>query len=272
MVDDLGTIKLWDFGFFKHTYSKYRGCEENKDPNQVFTYHESTEGAEQTHTLKPLPNSLYYWPPEVHLGLWSEYDTSYDIWSLGCTWYEMLTGWVMLYDFNDPSSLRLPIDISDQWADFINSCLNFDPSKRSTIDDLVAHDFLSIQETQYKKTQEAINFMPLYSLVATNDNFKPNPQVQSNTTERLTILQKKNKYKVRDSTFCSYKIVPELSNALGLARQDSLNHTSHNKVTLNFEDMKRYSRSSIMINALTGYANESVSISQKSEESNKSSK
>jgi serine/threonine protein kinase len=96
MVDDLGTVKLSDFGFIKDVYSEY--C-----PKNVYNVDEllfsnirkkskvnSIQGSNLTklitnykEPLKPLVNSFFYTPPEVHNKQATELKPSFDIWSLG---------------------------------------------------------------------------------------------------------------------------------------------------------------------------------------------
>jgi len=81
-------------------------------------------------------------------------------------------------------------------------------------------------------------------------NELPTKQNITESVERLSFLQKKNKYQARDSVMSSYKFTPELSKALGL----DLAHekkASLKQIHIDLENLKRYSRTSIMINSLT---------------------
>ena len=71
------------------------------------------------------------------------------------------------------------------------------------------------------------------------------------SVERLSILQRRNKYQARDSVMSSYKFTPELYRALGLdftgEKKASLKH-----IHIDIKELKRYSRNSIMLKSLTG--------------------
>ena len=111
------------------------------------------------------------------------------------------------------------------------------------------------------QSQEAINFMSLYSIVAMNDN--PLPKKQNESVERLSILQSKSKYQSRESLMNSYKITPELSKALGL---DAVNDkkASLRHINIDLENLKRYSRNSLMIQSLTNVNNDEINRSPSS--------
>lgn len=143
----------------------------------------------------------------------------------------MLTGEIMMYDWNDPDSIQVPETCSQNCREFLAACLEYDPTKRATINDIVTHKFLSIEEKTYQESHEAINFMSLYGLVAAAEN--PEPKKHNESVERLSILQKRSKYQSRDSVLSSYKVTPELSKALGLDqnndRKASLRHINLGK-------------------------------------------
>lgn len=107
-----------------------------------------------------------------------------------------------------------------------------------------------------------MNFLSLYSLVASNDQGGIIPSTK--ISERLSMNKTKKKYQARDSTAPGYKITPQLSKKLGLEKEDSSELKGYNnKVTVDIESLKRYSRNSIMLQSLTGYVAEEDSPSKK---------
>ena len=85
--------------------------------------------------------------PEIYLG--QSYDFKADVWALGSLAWELLTG-IRIMDFFDPSKkaidekfisglLYLPqLDkCSLEMVDFFSACLQFDPSKRASIPEVL---------------------------------------------------------------------------------------------------------------------------------------
>ena len=144
-----------------------------------------------------------------------------------------------MYDHTNPGSIQVPENCSKYCKDFLAKWLEYDPEKRATIDELIHHKFLAIEEKTYQESHETINFMSLYSLVAMNEN--PEPKKQTESVERLSILQKRSQYQDRDSVLSQYKITPELSKALGIdVREDkkaSLRHINIGKNTIQFSSI-----------------------------------
>jgi hypothetical protein len=147
----------------------------------------------------------------------------------------------------------------------MSQCLEFDPDKRANIDELVQHKFLQIGNKTIMQSQEAINFMSLYSIVAMNEN--PMPKKQTESVERLSIIQAKSKYQSRESLMNSYKITPELSKALGYDIQNE-KKASLRHINIDLENLKRYSRNSTMLQSLTNLNQDDVFKSQTSTYSN----
>ena len=87
--------------------------------------------------------------PEVLEG--HEYDMTADVWSLGCVFYEMLTGFSPFTGTNQrslkhnlakgnylfPKTLKLSL----LGLDFINQCLQYDSAKRPSLQSLVDHPY-----------------------------------------------------------------------------------------------------------------------------------
>ena len=76
---------------------------------------------------------------------------------------------MFMYDYTNPDSITLPKLLSDECLDFISICLEFDPKQRADTKMLLNHKFLQIEDRTYKQSQETMNFLSLYSLVAMNE-------------------------------------------------------------------------------------------------------
>eukprot|EP01038_Epipyxis_sp_PR26KG_P004235 gene4235-6012_t len=80
-----------------------------------------------------------------------------DVWSLGCTVVEMLTGKVPYAEYENPmtamykiASGEIPpvhIDIANDMKDFISCCCSVTPEKRPLVDSLLKFEFLSKERT-----------------------------------------------------------------------------------------------------------------------------
>ncbi|XP_039049560.1 mitogen-activated protein kinase kinase kinase 18-like [Hibiscus syriacus] len=93
-----------------------------------------------------------YMAPEVARG--EQQGFSADVWALGCTVIEMVTGTTPWPDIgDDPKSAlyrigfssdvpEIPSNISKQGKDFLSKCLKREPSKRWSATELLEHDFV----------------------------------------------------------------------------------------------------------------------------------
>ncbi|KAI8988885.1 kinase-like domain-containing protein [Pilobolus umbonatus] len=129
LVEEDGVCKISDFGL-----SKKNDYDEAYDQNSRMS----------------LRGSVYWMAPEVVKN--EPYSAKVDIWSLGCTVIEMLTGqrpWISfnqiaaLYNLGKLNSPTLPDHISEEAKDFLQQCFIIDPSRRPTASDLLSHPFLN---------------------------------------------------------------------------------------------------------------------------------
>ncbi|KAG2224361.1 hypothetical protein INT45_006761, partial [Circinella minor] len=147
LVDQNGVCKITDFGL-----SKLSGQDEAYDPN--------------SNTL--MKGTVFWMAPEVVKG--SSYSAKIDIWSLGCTVIEMLTGkkpWLdlnmlaALYSLGKYQAPPLPEEVSDEAKDFLNQCFIINPDDRPTAADLLLHPFVrqnpSFKFREYMKNLNARN-------------------------------------------------------------------------------------------------------------------
>jgi mitogen-activated protein kinase kinase kinase 19 len=92
----------------------------------------------------------YWMAPEVITE--SGFRKKSDIWSIGCTVFEMATGKPPFYDMEPTAALyhiglgakppRLPDSFSSAAISFVQSCLTRDISKRPSAKDLQKHQFI----------------------------------------------------------------------------------------------------------------------------------
>ncbi|KAL1358364.1 hypothetical protein HN51_003651 [Arachis hypogaea] len=96
-------------------------------------------------------------------------DVSADIWSLGCTVIEMATGrypWAgevsnpmasVLRIANGDEIPQLPAHFSKEGLDFLTRCLERDPKKRCTAQDLLHHPFLSRSSRRSSQQKQCVS-------------------------------------------------------------------------------------------------------------------
>eukprot|EP01083_Nonionella_stella_P068185 180826_1 len=156
LVDNSGVCKLADFGASRRL--------------------SDTTIERPTHSLHGTP---YWMAPEVIKQ--TGHGRQADIWSMGCTVIEMLTGRPPWYKFqtqvsalfhiastNEPP--EFPEDISDSGKDFILRCLERDPRKRPNASRLLQHPFIKDIEVYLKKqgplSASSVNLIPKEAVAA----------------------------------------------------------------------------------------------------------
>lgn len=124
LVASNGTVKLADFGLAKAT---------------------------RLNDLKSCKGTAFWMAPEVVNHKNKGYGPPADIWSLGCTVLEMLTGHVPYYPLEFMQALfrigkgvppTIPDHLSSDARDFIQQCLRVNPNDRPTAAELLEHQFL----------------------------------------------------------------------------------------------------------------------------------
>uniref|UniRef100_K4B6S2 Protein kinase domain-containing protein n=1 Tax=Solanum lycopersicum TaxID=4081 RepID=K4B6S2_SOLLC len=125
-----------------------------------------------------------YMAPEALLK--KEYSPGFDIWSLGCTVYEMITG-KPLWKSSDIMLNRIKYEepdiqnpkLSTEAKDFLNNCLVRNPSARWSADMLLNHSFLKsaedVQPPDAKKRQCAD--MSLFCKKRAKTTFRTHPHI-----------------------------------------------------------------------------------------------
>ncbi|KAI9280661.1 hypothetical protein BY458DRAFT_499972 [Sporodiniella umbellata] len=129
LLDENGICKITDFGL-----SKLSGQDKAYDP----------------HSNNSVMRGTVFWmAPEVVKG--TNYNAKVDIWSLGCTVIEMLTGnhpWLelnmlaALYNLGKYQAPPIPEDFTEDARDFLNRCFTINPEERPTAGQLLEHSFV----------------------------------------------------------------------------------------------------------------------------------
>lgn len=124
LVDVSGSVKLADFGLAKAT---------------------------QMNNIKSCKGTAFWMAPEVVNRKNNGYGTPADIWSLGCTVLEMLTGQIPYSHLEGMQALfrigrgeppPIPDTLSTEAQEFIKSCLRVNPNDRPTAAELLDHPFV----------------------------------------------------------------------------------------------------------------------------------
>lgn len=100
--------------------------------------------------------------PEVLDG--NRYNHTADVWSLGCIFYEMLTGFapftgtsqgnlaenIARGNYYFPKTLKFSI----QGLAFLNSCLQYDHARRPSLNELINHPYIAMEDSLEISTQQ----------------------------------------------------------------------------------------------------------------------
>ncbi|KAI9250813.1 hypothetical protein EDC94DRAFT_622508 [Helicostylum pulchrum] len=145
LLDQNGVCKITDFGL-----SKLSGQDKAYDP----------------HSNNSVMRGTVFWmAPEVVKG--TNYNAKIDIWSLGCTVIEMLTGnhpWLdlnmlaALYSLGKYQAPPIPEYLPEDVKNFLNLCFTINPEDRPTAEQLLTHPFVqpdaSFEFKKYMKNAE----------------------------------------------------------------------------------------------------------------------
>ncbi|VFQ89676.1 unnamed protein product [Cuscuta campestris] len=124
LVDVNGSVKLADFGLAKAT---------------------------KLNDIKSCKGTAFWMAPEVVNRKNNGYGLAADIWSLGCTVLEMLTGQLPYSNLDGMQALfrigrgerpHIPSSVSREAEDFIVKCLQVNPADRPTAAELLEHPFV----------------------------------------------------------------------------------------------------------------------------------
>jgi serine/threonine protein kinase len=129
------------------------------------------DGASKRTTIVGTP---WYMPREMHVqanSVTQGYGTEVDIWSYGCTVYEMATGQVpnagvqmhMLNSVLETAPRLAGGDYSEGLCDFVAFCLNNDPKARPTAEEILQHPFIADTE-QTHPTNSLIALIERYAM------------------------------------------------------------------------------------------------------------
>ncbi|AYU75944.1 protein kinase, putative [Leishmania donovani] len=108
-----------------------------------------------THGCSTMVGTPYWMAPEVIKCEAGGYGVKSDIWSIGCTIVEMLTGkppwpecnsmWAAVYKIANSTGLptEIPADIDPELMDLLQRCFERNPKLRPTAADMLSHPFLA---------------------------------------------------------------------------------------------------------------------------------
>eukprot|EP00798_Chlamydomonas_sp_ICE-L_P030644 gene30644-35659_t len=116
-----------------------------------------------TDGMKSLKGSVFWMAPEVIKG--TGYGRRADVWSLGCTVLEMLSGkhpwpnlenhWSAMFSIaKEEQGPPRPAGVSDLALDFLNKCLQYDPKQRPSATEMLQHNWVAAPEVSRKDAAE----------------------------------------------------------------------------------------------------------------------
>jgi len=105
----------------------------------------------QTASLKTVVGSPYWMAPEILME--RNYGKEVDVWSFGAVVIEMIDGVPPYFQFPPEKATKMIVEygapaiknvdrMSADLRDFVARCLEFDPKKRMTVEQLLRHDFI----------------------------------------------------------------------------------------------------------------------------------
>ncbi|OIT00668.1 PREDICTED: mitogen-activated protein kinase kinase kinase 3-like [Nicotiana attenuata] len=153
------------------------------------------ESSEKEHGIR---GTKRYMAPESVI--YHQYGTEVDIWALGCTVYELLTGkplWKTSSDINDVKADVLHkiafekpkiqnAKVSKEARDFLKRCLDKNPRSRWTAEMLLNHPFLNSSNVHPTKTRKKQSDMSLLRRI-----FKTQPHIRDLIKARIDAIMKK---------------------------------------------------------------------------------
>lgn len=153
LTDKAGSVKLTDFGISK----KLSDIRQNSEDEILGT--------------------PYWMAPEIFK--FQHQGAACDIWSLGCTIIEVITGNPPFHDMHwaaaihricSDEDLPLPEGISDALADFLRDCFQKDPDLRLTATDLLQHQWIRMhaKERELSEGKKTAQEEPEMKLVASS--------------------------------------------------------------------------------------------------------
>ena len=108
--------------------------------------------------------------PEVLSG--QKYDHTADVWSLGCIFYELMTGFTPFTGTNQRNLLQninkgvyhfpKTVKLSLLGLSFLNSCLQHDYQKRPTLEELAEHPYI-VQDDILEECREKDLYLSFHS-------------------------------------------------------------------------------------------------------------
>ncbi|MDP2436719.1 MAG: protein kinase, partial [archaeon] len=192
LITKEGIIKLADFGLATTSKAKGKGKESTVDKG-------SAEG------------SPFWMAPEV-IEMTGGITSAADIWSLGCTLIELLTGYPPYFDTTAMNAMwkmvsedrpPLPDDISSELEQFFLACFEKDPRKRPTASNLLDHpwilkfsrrsrdrppessDVISVPQQQHSVVSPVLDSAGLQQSVRKYNELRENPHANTRALANL---------------------------------------------------------------------------------------
>jgi hypothetical protein len=137
LISDQGVAKLTDFGASKRL----------------------SDDDDTLNGCKTFSGTPFWMAPEVIRN--EQYGRKADVWSIGCTLVEMVTGnhpWfprtnafaVMFHVTNTNEAPEVPPTLSEACLDFLSLCFDRDPEARPSVDELLEHEFVADDDDTFE--------------------------------------------------------------------------------------------------------------------------